>query len=77
MSPVSRSEATGVRFAIDATVCAGHGRCYALDPDHFEGDDVGYGQVIDVVEPADRRQAMEDIVATCPEGAISIQEEHL
>lgn len=65
---------TGLRFQIDTDICAGHGRCYVLDPDHFECDDVGYGQVLDKVEPADKRPGMEDIVMACPEGAISIEE---
>lgn len=65
---------TRLRFRIDTDVCAGHGRCYALDPDHFESDDVGYAQVIDKAERADKRRDMEEIVMACPEGAISIEQ---
>lgn len=67
-------QAAGLKFRIDTDVCAGHGRCYALDPEHFEADDVGYAQVLDKVEPADKRRSMEDIVMACPEGAILIDE---
>jgi ferredoxin len=74
MSPTSDKQATGVRFVIDTNICAGHGRCYALDPDRFDADDIGYGQAKDKVVPASGRAAMEDIVVACPEGAISIQE---
>lgn len=74
MSSTSDKQATGIRFAIDTSICAGHGRCYALDPDHFDTDDIGYGQVLDKVVPASGRAAMQDIVVACPEGAISIQE---
>lgn len=74
MTTTPGKQATGLKFRIDNDLCAGHGRCYALDPEHFEADDVGYAQVLDKVEPADKRGAMEDIVMACPEGAISIED---
>lgn len=64
-----------LRYAVDTALCAGHGRCYSLDPDHFDSDDVGYAVVLDRAESASRRAAMEDVVAACPEGAISIVED--
>lgn len=74
MTSTQGKQETGLRFRIDTDICAGHGRCYALDPEHFEADDVGYAQVLDKVVPADKRGDMEDIVMACPEGAISIEE---
>jgi ferredoxin len=62
----------GFRYAIDDSICAGHGRCYALAPESFTADDIGYGQVVDRVEPASNRPEMENLVISCPEGAISI-----
>jgi ferredoxin len=73
MSPVTGQQATRLRFAVDADVCAGHGRCYSLDPEHFEADDLGYARVLDGVEPSSKREQMEEIVQTCPEAAISIE----
>ncbi|MFE1795883.1 ferredoxin [Streptomyces sp. NPDC059517] len=74
MTSLSGKEATGLRFRIDTDLCAGHGRCYALGPEYFESDDIGYAKVLDRVEPADRRDSMEDIAMACPEGAILIEE---
>ncbi|MBK1787110.1 ferredoxin [Prauserella cavernicola] len=74
MTSISGKEDTGLRFRIDTDLCAGHGRCYALDPDHFEADDVGYAVVLDKVEPAAKRGDMQDIVMACPEGAILIED---
>jgi ferredoxin len=63
---------TGARFKIDTDLCVGHGRCYSLAPQWFDTDDIGYGEVKDVVIGADERQAAEDVAAACPEGAISL-----
>lgn len=72
-SSEAATDAPGLTFAINTELCAGHGRCYALDPEHFDSDDAGYGRVLDKTEPASARAAMEDVVAACPEGAITIQ----
>ena len=62
----------GLRFKIDTDLCVGHGRCYTLAPQWFDLDDVGYGEVKDVViSDADRSKA-EDVAAACPEGAITL-----
>lgn len=65
---------TGLRYALDTEMCAGHGRCYALAPESFESDDVGYGQLIDIVHPAEARAAMEAVAIACPEEAITVVE---
>jgi ferredoxin len=63
---------TGLRFRIDTDLCVGHGRCYTLAPQWFDTDDVGYGQVLDVVIGEDQRQDAEDVAAACPEGVITL-----
>lgn len=66
------SETTIPRFSIDTSLCSGHGRCYTLAPQWFDADDIGYGQVKGESVSPDERVHMEEIVAACPEGAISI-----
>ncbi|MDT9592144.1 ferredoxin [Nocardioides zeae] len=63
---------TGLRYRIDTEFCAGHGRCYALDPDAFVSDDVGYGEVVDKVHPLSRRDEMESVAVACPEEAVTV-----
>lgn len=60
------------RFSIDSDLCVGHGRCYTLASQWFDLDDVGYGQVKDVLISESDRRAAEDVAAACPEGAISL-----
>ena len=62
-----------MRITIDASLCSGHGRCYALVPSLFVDDERGFGQVRGdgVVTPAleqDARRA----VGACPEHAVTI-----
>lgn len=63
-----------MKLFIDNAVCTGHGRCYRLAPDVLSYDDEGYvavrGEPIEF--PSDRRQLAEEVVATCPEEAISL-----
>jgi ferredoxin len=70
---MTATETGTLRYVLDADVCAGHGRCYALAPESFESDDVGYGRTLDVVHPADRRTAMEAVAMACPEEAITVE----
>lgn len=63
-----------MRVRVDSEKCQGHNRCYALAPDLFEVDDLGFASAIGdgVVPPAmeDRARAA---VANCPEYAITIE----
>ncbi|WP_254205056.1 ferredoxin [Nocardia alni] len=70
------TENTELRYAVDSSICAGHGRCYALAPKDFDADDIGYGQALDQVHPASDRKVMEGIAIACPEEAISIVPAH-
>ena len=63
-----------MRVRVDADVCTGHGRCYALAPDVFAPDDFGHceivvagGEVPEALEAQARTGA-----ASCPELAISL-----
>lgn len=65
-----------IRVAVDAGLCTGHGRCYALAPAVYAPDDEGYnaarGQVLEI---ADEHEALARRGAKgCPERAITIIE---
>jgi ferredoxin len=62
-----------MRVEVDAELCQGHNRCYALAPELFDVDDygmafvIGDGQVADELEDKARLAA-----ANCPEYAIKV-----
>jgi ferredoxin len=65
-----------MRVTVDADVCTGHGRCYALAPEVFGPDDFGHcellvadGEVPDGLQ-AQARTGRDN----CPELAITISE---
>jgi len=62
-----------VRITIDASLCSGHGRCYALVPSLFVDDERGFGQVRGdgVVTPGLEPDAQR-AVGACPEHAVTI-----
>ena len=66
-----------MRAAVDAELCQGHGRCYALAPGVYAPDEEGYnaarGQVLEV-DPEDEARARRGAKG-CPEGAIAILED--
>jgi ferredoxin len=62
-----------MKVAVDADLCVGHGRCYALAPDVFGTDDYGHAVVlIAEVEGtlADQARIGAD---NCPERAITVE----
>ena len=63
-----------MRITLDRTRCTGHGRCYAVAPGVFDGDDDGYGVVIRAeVAPDDEQEARRG-ATNCPEDAITLHE---
>jgi ferredoxin len=62
-----------MRISVDAKLCTGHGRCYSLAPEVFDGDDDGYGFAREEVVDEQHRATAERAVASCPEQAISIR----
>ena len=65
-----------MRVVVDSEKCQGHNRCYALAPDVFDVDDLGFafalfdGDVPTELEPGARAAA-----SNCPEYAITIHED--
>jgi ferredoxin len=63
-----------MRLVIDAELCTGHGRCYALAPDVVDADDRGLGVVVVTGElEGDLLAQAERAVLNCPERAISFE----
>jgi ferredoxin len=64
-----------MKVRVDADLCVGHGRCYALAPDVFAPDDFGHCEI--VVEDVDGVLAEHARlgVDNCPEQAISLEED--
>lgn len=73
-----------MRIQIDADLCTGHGRCYALAPELFDCDDDGHGEVRAEVRGPDggpyRSGVLDEAVLgrakvavdNCPETAITL-----
>lgn len=63
-----------MRIVLDESTCSSLGMCEAVAPDLFEVGDDGALHLL-VVEPTeDRRADVEEAVAACPTGALSIAE---
>jgi ferredoxin len=64
-----------MKVRLDRDRCRGHSQCYAVDPEHFPIDELGYS----TLEPHEVGQAHERVVragvATCPEMALIIDED--
>ena len=64
-----------MKIAIDAELCQGHNRCYALAPELVDVDDYGDAFVLnDGVVPEGLADKAQLIVDNCPEFAITIVE---
>ena len=65
-----------MRIKVDADLCEGHNRCFALAPDLFEVDDYGLSSAVnDGVVPPGREDEARLAIDNCPEFAISVVEE--
>jgi ferredoxin len=64
-----------MKLRIDAEMCTGHGRCYALAPEVFEPDEDGHGVVLHggAVSPG-HEDAARRAANNCPERAITVDE---
>lgn len=60
---------------VDSEKCQGHNRCYAIAPELFDVDDLGFAtESNDGAVPAHLEDQARAAVANCPEFAISITE---
>ena len=64
-----------MRVHVDPEKCQGHNRCYALAPDLFDVDDLGFAtERNDGAVPEQMEDQARAAVANCPEFAITITE---
>lgn len=64
-----------MRVKVDSDRCQGHNRCYAIAPELFDVDDLGYATEIgDGTVPPELEDKARLAVANCPEHAIEIVE---
>jgi len=64
-----------MRVRVDGERCQGHNRCYALAPDLFDVDDLGYAAAIGDGQVApDQEEQARLAAANCPEHAIELLE---
>ena len=64
-----------MRVHVDPDKCQGHNRCYAIAPELFDVDDLGYAHELnDGVVPAALEDKARLAVANCPELAIEVSE---
>lgn len=64
-----------MRIRVDNAKCAGHGQCYAVDPDLFPLDDSDYSSLQEhEVRPEDEQKVREG-VDVCPEMALILEED--
>lgn len=65
-----------MRVMVDAALCTGHGRCYALAPDVFGPDEYGHCEIL--VDGGTVPDGLEDHARigreNCPEQAITIED---
>jgi ferredoxin len=63
-----------MRVRVDKNLCTGHARCYSIDPELFELDDVGYSVVDSEEVPPGSEERARQAVLNCPEHAISLDD---
>ncbi len=61
-----------MRIVLDESRCSSIGMCESVAPDVFEVGDDGALTVLQPEQPAERRALMQEAVAACPTGALSL-----
>jgi ferredoxin len=62
-----------MKIVLDENKCSSLGMCESVAPDFFEVGDDGALVVLDSEPPDSRRALMEEAVAACPTGALSLE----
>ena len=63
-----------MRLIVNRSLCQGHARCAAVDPELFVLDEDGYIAIDEATVPPEKADAARDGAAACPELALSIDE---
>ena len=61
-----------MNLTIDVAKCCGSGQCVMAAPDVFDQDDDGVAFLLDETPPAAERGNVEEAIASCPTGAITV-----
>lgn len=61
-----------MKIVLDENKCSSLGMCESVAPDVFEVGDDGSLTVLAPEQPEDQRALMEEAVAACPTGALSL-----
>ncbi|MCV7179303.1 ferredoxin [Mycolicibacterium sphagni] len=64
-----------MRVRLERSRCVGHAQCYAVDPDLFPIDDMGYSILEDHEVASEDEQITRAGVASCPEEALILDED--
>jgi ferredoxin len=65
-----------MKVRVDPERCQGHNRCYALAPELFEIDDLGYSSAVgDGTVPPELEEKARLAEANCPEFAVNVLED--
>ena len=62
-----------MKAIVDLSRCQGHARCYGVDPELFQLDDIGYAVRSEFEVAAGEEENARLGVAVCPERAITLQ----
>jgi ferredoxin len=62
-----------MKIVLDENKCSSLGMCESVAPDFFEVGDDGALVVLNAQPPQDARALMEEAVAACPTGALSLE----
>jgi ferredoxin len=68
----TRVDYAGMRVWVDKDKCQGHARCYAICPEVYELDDLGFSQT-DTIVPPEFEEKAQLAVDSCPEHAILVE----
>jgi ferredoxin len=63
-----------MKICVDYELCMGHAVCEGLDPEVFRLGEDAFTRLLIEDPGEDKRELMEDAVAQCPTGALSIQD---
>lgn len=64
-----------MRVQVDTEKCQGHNRCYALAPELFDVDDLGFAEAVgDGEVPPHLEEAARLAEANCPEFAVIVED---
>jgi len=65
-----------MKVLVDTATCSGHARCFEAAPEIFDLDEAGYAAVSSADVPGSLTEKALLAIASCPERAITVVEQH-